>query len=488
MTRTGAFVTLALITLAGAAARFHHIGASSLATDEFLSLLLSNGHSPVVVALPVGVLLDPPPRPLTRLADARSWKAIWFAPQSHQTHPPLYFLLLRLWRHLFGDAETALRALSGLASLVALWLLFDTVRMLQGMAPALWATALMAVSPAQVLYAQETRNYALLAAAGLAACCSVIRLEKYGVSLLKLVALGGSVLVCALTHYLAWGALGGLLAYLVLRLRGAARRPVAATFGLAAAIAVASTAPAIFYNRSAATNKVGLLEHPDGHLLSTAARVASTPVYHLAANSRQALAPVTLSGALLLLILVGARRPDLRLWTLWWAGAVGLVAALDLTLDTSALSLVRFTLMASPATYALVAGSFRCAWARHSAPAAACVLALWHLPNAYEGPKAPWRPFASRVAPVLADGRPLVLWTEQENPGGLYMRLRHYAPDVGNPVLAASTGLSRPAGATLGSAFWVLSRSRPSLVAQGSTVRPVVRMAGVPTLWKVGEP
>jgi uncharacterized membrane protein len=77
-------------------------------------------------------------------------------------HPPLYYLMARLWAQVFGNSVTAMRMLPALISILALpciyWLcleLFDSP--LTG-----WvATALLAVSPFQVLYAQEARQYSL---------------------------------------------------------------------------------------------------------------------------------------------------------------------------------------------------------------------------------------------------------------------------------------------------------------------------------------
>ena len=77
-------------------------------------------------------------------------------------HPPLYFVLARLWAELFGDFTGAIRSLSAFLSLLAIpglyWLcreLFDSPSI------ASLATMLIAVSPFHVLYAQEARPYSL---------------------------------------------------------------------------------------------------------------------------------------------------------------------------------------------------------------------------------------------------------------------------------------------------------------------------------------
>ncbi|HEY9620915.1 MAG TPA: glycosyltransferase family 39 protein [Crinalium sp.] len=77
-------------------------------------------------------------------------------------HPPLYYGLLRIWTQFVGDAIAQVRALSAVLSLFAFpclyWLcreLFRSHRVAQV------GCLLLAVSPFQVLYAQEAREYAL---------------------------------------------------------------------------------------------------------------------------------------------------------------------------------------------------------------------------------------------------------------------------------------------------------------------------------------
>jgi uncharacterized membrane protein len=75
---------------------------------------------------------------------------------------PLYFTLTRLWAQGFGDSVGAIRGLSALISLFAFpclgWLCLE---LFQAARVAWMALALFAVSPLQVLYAQEARPYSL---------------------------------------------------------------------------------------------------------------------------------------------------------------------------------------------------------------------------------------------------------------------------------------------------------------------------------------
>lgn len=81
-------------------------------------------------------------------------------------HPPLYFLMARAWLQTFGSSLRASRSLAALLSLLALPLMYGLGLELFASRPAaLLATALLAVSPFDVLFAQTARQYSLLTAA-----------------------------------------------------------------------------------------------------------------------------------------------------------------------------------------------------------------------------------------------------------------------------------------------------------------------------------
>ncbi|MEW5857607.1 MAG: glycosyltransferase family 39 protein, partial [Cyanobacteriota bacterium] len=103
-------------------------------------------------------------------------------------HPPLYFLMARFWVQWFSYSPGIIRSLSALISLLAFpciyWLcreLFDSS--LVGwiaMPTASFATALIAVSPFQVLYAQEARPYSLWIVAILLSSTALLRAMRLG--------------------------------------------------------------------------------------------------------------------------------------------------------------------------------------------------------------------------------------------------------------------------------------------------------------------
>ncbi|MBE9000298.1 glycosyltransferase family 39 protein [Nostoc sp. LEGE 12447] len=92
-------------------------------------------------------------------------------------HPPLYYIIARLWLEIFGNSVTAIRSLSALISLLVFpgvyWLcreLFNVPLLVPGV-----AIALMAISPIQLVYAQEAQEYILWLVTILLSSASLLR-------------------------------------------------------------------------------------------------------------------------------------------------------------------------------------------------------------------------------------------------------------------------------------------------------------------------
>ncbi|MEO0394694.1 MAG: hypothetical protein AAF243_01755 [Cyanobacteria bacterium P01_A01_bin.137] len=96
--------------------------------------------------------------------EIRRWSDTWAALASHPEHPPLFYLLERLWVGVFAPSVTSFRALAVVFGLGLLPLTYWMGQQLwQDRWASLIATCLMALSPVQLLYAQEAREYSLWA-------------------------------------------------------------------------------------------------------------------------------------------------------------------------------------------------------------------------------------------------------------------------------------------------------------------------------------
>ncbi len=90
-------------------------------------------------------------------------------------HPPGYYLLLHVWRGVFGQSEFALRSLSVVAGLALVGFTTLLGRWLFGPAVGLTAASVSALSPFVIYYSQEARMYALLGAISAASTYVALR-------------------------------------------------------------------------------------------------------------------------------------------------------------------------------------------------------------------------------------------------------------------------------------------------------------------------
>ena len=91
-------------------------------------------------------------------------------------HPPLYFLMARFWMQNFGGSLIASRLLPALLSLVSLPLMYKlAMELFESQRVAWMATALLAISPFDILFAQTARQYGLLATLVIGSSLSLLR-------------------------------------------------------------------------------------------------------------------------------------------------------------------------------------------------------------------------------------------------------------------------------------------------------------------------
>jgi uncharacterized membrane protein len=91
-------------------------------------------------------------------------------------HPPLYFLMARFWMQNFGGSLTASRLLPALLSLFSLPLMYKLAMELFNSQRVAWmATALLAISPFDILFDQTARQYGLLMTLVIGSSLSLLR-------------------------------------------------------------------------------------------------------------------------------------------------------------------------------------------------------------------------------------------------------------------------------------------------------------------------
>ncbi len=81
-----------------------------------------------------------------------------------ETTPPLYFVLIWAWAHVFGTGEVALRSISTIAGIALVPIAYLAARDLVSRWAGVVAAAFVTVNPFLIWYSQEARAYMLLAA------------------------------------------------------------------------------------------------------------------------------------------------------------------------------------------------------------------------------------------------------------------------------------------------------------------------------------
>jgi 4-amino-4-deoxy-L-arabinose transferase-like glycosyltransferase len=134
--------------------------------------------------------------------------------------PPLYYLLLHGWIHLFGDNEWAVRSLSVLWGVLAVPLMYIlALKLFHSRLAGLLAAFLLAISPLHLWYGQEARMYSLLTFLCLLSSILLLlamRARSWAWAALLWLAYALVNVAAVYTHYFSFFALAFQAAYLVL--------------------------------------------------------------------------------------------------------------------------------------------------------------------------------------------------------------------------------------------------------------------------------
>jgi hypothetical protein len=353
-TALGGIVVLAVVL------RLLWIGSFEANFDELWHLEVSTGRGTAHTTLPKNVLIEQAPD-VTSLRDAPPWTAVW----SHMygnTHPPLYWIALRLWREAFaGDSLAKARSMNVIFSAASIAAMFWTVRLLSGTAPALWAALIMTLSSGQIEAAQEVRNYPLATVCWLCAAGIVAGAQRRGrLSRPATGALIFATVATLLSLYGAGAAIVATLVYALIRLRGVARTRAVGAILAGAVLFAALWGPQFLRQRESFATQAAVDRTDEqrlgDHLPHTFQRAATVPLRMLFEPRKTTTLIACLSAVMYLLPWLMLRRhPDALLWGLSLLAIVGAVFALDLFAGTQQLDMARHVVIAGPAVAALIA-------------------------------------------------------------------------------------------------------------------------------------
>jgi uncharacterized membrane protein len=318
------------------------------------SLLLSRGEGYRQLTVASGELLQGYPDP-TSLEAAGSLLGIW-AGQAKDAHPPLYFVLLRVWRELFGSSVEVARAYSMACFVLATLLLtLAAYRLTSRVGPAFAGGIVMALSVSAAWYGQEIRDYSqlvLLLCILLLTHVWLVRRPAWYWAFLY----ASAVIAAGLTHYLAIGVVVPSIVILLVALDRTWRWRMAWVLVCAGVLYGAAWGPFVIQQEK---NSTGMTKWAQGHWQLLYGRLES----FLAVPGRAIGVPYASAwllgiGLLLLCGWMVWRSPRRRDWVMVAAATFGPAALLllgDITADGVTSWWTRFLLPALPGT-ALIAG------------------------------------------------------------------------------------------------------------------------------------
>jgi mannosyltransferase len=477
---------LAGILLIAAALRIYKIGEQSFWLDELLSLEASTGRGQTDHALPRGVAIEP--ARFTKLQGAPpAWK-VWTTLEK-DSHPPLYYLLLRFWRTILGDGEAIVRMLSAIWSLAAIGLIYLVGKRIAGNWAGLCAAGLLAISPLQVLYAQEARNYAMLCATTLLAAWAYLRAEESD-SVARLIGLSAALLLAMLTHYLAAPVLVAIAIYAAMRSRGIKLLRIATAFAVAAIVYAILWGPFLVAQRdSFRRNREGSADNAaTASIYRTILRAAYEPARQIGGKSLEGATAAPAIAAVVVFLLIASlialrKKPAGTFALLWVACPLLFLAMVDVLARDATLTFPRYTVVCGPGVCLLIgqlaSGERKKIWG--IVALAAAVYAVVSLPMAYRNWKADWRGLSQGLDDKLEPGDVVVLATTRSQTwwlGGAVLGITHYSSNPMQMML-----LDREA-----SDDEVKSLSRGWLILHGTDAEPQAILPGMTAIATGSDP
>jgi hypothetical protein len=388
--------------------RWHRLGENSLWTDEYLSMECSSGWARTDMQL-AGTAQPVPD--LVSLKNARPWQTIWASIAADENHPPLYFLMLRGWRVLFGDSEVALRSLSVLAGLIAIILLFAVGAVVHSPRVALWACLLMAVASPQIQQSQDARAYMPMTAVCLAAALAVVSIDRFGSSRIRCAMLFVATLIAPLLHYMAFATLAALAIYTACMIRGSVRKNILLSMAAAMATYAVLWGPQLLSQHYRVTDGTTWMITEQFHpIRTTLENLCTLPARLFVELNEQTMRACCLSVVLFILPIAPLKQqPRLWLWWIWMITPVMVALLIDLATRRQSLSMIKYTLAAAPAAYlllAVLAAQLRhVGWLPAGVIALACTAAI---PSSYESSLPNWRALALCIEQNTRPGDPVV--------------------------------------------------------------------------------
>jgi uncharacterized membrane protein len=473
--RQAEWILLGAILILATALRFYDSTSPLMWMDELSSIGVTTGqfnaeeNSPF---FPLDIVVNNPINHSSILS-AGPLSKCWKHHTENDVHPPLYHSVLYFWRYCFGDSFLSVRMPSILSSILAVLILYLLTKSLFDRWTAFWASLLMTLATPQIIYAQEVRGYALLTLLGLTAVFMLTRIENLGPTIQRAALLGIFSFGLAFTHYFSFGLLLAMAIYTALRLRGKVLVYTIAGFAFGGVIFLAVWGPQMwnqFFGTSLEFNKYDTFRQNAEiakQIPDLVAGWAERLFFHLP-NEFATRPPQTLLIYLLPAVAIFWRKNLLLPW-LWLICTMGFVALLDLKRETFHFTQIRYTLLAAPAVYMIVAaGVFNGKWKmiyNSLLPALLSIFLIINIPKVYIPCKERWFEIADLIKENGNPNEIIILPHAGQSfqlywPRFIWMAISYYIYDSNRPMIIPTKPLTQEAMSQIGwgKEAWVITR------------------------------
>jgi len=473
--RQAEWIGLLLIVCLGGALRFYDSLNPVLWFDELVAIQRSGGQFGEKFAsehFKMDIFVGNPINP-SSIATSKPISEVWSLHEDGDLHPPLHCTILQIFRHVFGDAPLAVRLPSLLPSIASVLLVFLITKILFDTIAAYWASLLMSLTSPQVIYALEVRGYALLTFLGLSALYILVKIEKSGPSMARSAWLGIFSFCLAFTHYFSFGLLLAMGLYTAIRFRGKTLLYTLAGFAFGGVIFLAAWGPQMwnqFFGPSLKFNKYDTFRQNAEIAKQIPDLVAGwfeRLFFHLP-NEFVTRPPETLLIYFLPAVAIFWRKNLLLPW-LWLIFTMGFVALLDMSRDTFHFTQIRYTLLAAPAVYIIVAagivnGKFK--WIYNSIlPAILSIFLFINIPKIYTPYKERWVEIPDLIKDKGNTNETIILPHAGQSfqvywPRFIWQAICYYIYDPNRPMIIPTKPLSQEAMSQIGwgKDAWVITR------------------------------
>ncbi len=343
--------------------RFYHLGIPDYWLDEFHSMSNSAGLRQVMESVPYGEIVHDWPD-YTELNGESSLGSVWDN-MKHDSHPPVYFMVLQTWRLWWGDLENTTRSLSGLVSILSILpiaLIFFEHRKPQ-LFP--WMVLGLALCFSHIHMGQETRPYSMGMLWVSLSYWLLIRLERHWTvwssrhQCIEISLYALTLWLAMMTHYFTSLAILGQVVYVLLRIRGPLLRYWVVSVVLAATFWLIFWGPTFAAQQEFISRQDWLYEKGADHITRSLYRIADLPYRLLFHHERFTFHFWQMLIGAAVVLLCGIRCWSVRnsyvlLFFLWFLVPVFVFAAIDFFTDRQLLAHIRYISIAGPGLVGMI--------------------------------------------------------------------------------------------------------------------------------------